>query len=170
MSADATGEEVARELSSRLHRFRPAANVRIEPLGGGHTAVDFTLGFPDEPLAPIPSTRRGNAGNSAVIIGQDGGIREFTLRFPPLPADEYNAHETASIITSAVGSAHPAPSAFNLKAEPGQGGREAFNEGDVESWWPHVELHPPNRVDFDVDGFLQFLRDTYHAYRDEVKP
>lgn len=160
------GKEAARELHGLLYRYRPAANVQVTDVGSGWWAVDFTMGFFEGSLAPIPKGRRGSAGNSAVIIGTDGIVREFTLRFPPLPADEYDYHETQSVIASAVAENYT-PGGFNIKAEPGRGSRAAMGL-DPESWWPHVELHPPNRNEFTPDEFMTFLRQTFAEYRDLV--
>lgn len=162
-------DAVINDLHSRVYSFRPAVNERVTALSADYMAVDFTLGFPDGNLVDIPRARMGNTGNSSVIIGPNGYIEEFTLRFPPLPADEYSRHDAAVAITKAVGTTDVDPSSLHIKAEPGGGGFAGFDESDVESWWPHVILQPPNYTEFDPESFMRFLRGTYRAYREEVK-
>jgi len=130
----------------RLGRIDGVVNERVVNSTENGAAIDFTLGFPKNPLV-VGSVRTGGIANSSISIDSNGEVDTFTYRLPPVPANLWQ-HGGVRDFTKDIVSRYEGGEKYEVQVNPGN------NAGDVEEWWPHIlflsflTIEPSEALDF----------------------
>jgi hypothetical protein len=160
-----------RQMRRCLRNIEGIVNITQTPTGiGDQVALDFTIGFPFNPLVENQQ-RRGSISNSSLLIGRDNEVNDMTLRMPPVPADTFPKRQikqtTEDIFPEQIGEAD-----IMIHIEGG-----TVTEPHTE-WWPHIELSSAfsapsvsqvcDFMEIHTPMYLSGVRDKHNEFLDEL--
>lgn len=153
------GSNEPQRVVRRLGRIEGVTNERVTQATENGAAIDFTLGFPFNPLVP-ERNRSPLVSNSSISLDDEGMVDTLTYRYPPLPADIWQ-HGAAFHMMEQYLKKYDTTGLMEVQINPGNG------EGDVEQWYPHVLFLHFERME--PDTALDFLSQSLSDYLTEAR-
>lgn len=142
----------------RLGRIEGVANEQVTHVTENGAAIDFTLGFPSNPL--VPKRNRGiMASRSSISLDDEDMVDTLAYRYPPLPAEVWQ-HGAARQMMKEIVDEYDTTGLLEVQINPGTA------EGGVEQWYPHIlflhfeRIEPDAALDFLAESMDDYLRDS----------
>jgi hypothetical protein len=165
-----TNQAGVRRFRRRIRQIDGVVNIRQSPGMADTMAVDFTIGFPFNPL--VRDTQRDpSVTSSTVVIAEEDDVHQIKLRMPPVPKEKYSDIDATELARDAVPDTI-AGQEPDIHPQPG-----ALTQTNKE-WWPHIEWssfsspvtieEAANYIERAVPGYLELARERTRELRGEA--
>jgi len=142
----------------RLGRIEGVVNEQVTHVSENGAAIDFTIGFPFDPLVS-ERNRSPMLSGSSISLDGDGMVDTLTFRYPPLKADTWE-HGAALNMMNEILDEYDETGLMEVQVNPGTDG------GQTDQWYPHIlflhfdTLEPDMVLDFLSESISDYLRDA----------
>lgn len=153
-------EASVRKFRRRISEIEATANVIRHRAGGNKAVVDFSIGFPFNPLVE-DRNRLGAVSKSSVTIAHSESLTDgvivavATIRLAPLPADVWGTGTAEALVKDSFPELQG--TGMTVHIEPGE------VSGKTEEWWPHIEFGGLSGGP-GVDRILRWLENSIPKY------